>query len=232
MISDRGPQFAARLIKKLNEILRIETKLSTAFHPQIDRQIERTNQKLEQYLRMYIYYRQNNWLEWLTTVKFTFNNKVHTVTNLSPFKVNYEQELRVCFEIRKKGKYVKAEKFVKEMEGIHKETKAALKKSQEEIKKYVDRNKKQVVEYKVGDRVLLSMKDLMWQMRNRETKKLIEKFVGPYRIRKIILENVVELDLPVLMKIHLVVNISRIAIYQEQIERQKKILPPLVEIDR
>ena len=135
MISDRGPQFAARLIKKLNEILRIETKLSTAFHPQIDRQIERTNQKLEQYLRMYIYYRQNNWLEWLTTVKFTFNNKVHTVTNLSPFKVNYEQELRVCFEIRKKGKYVKAEKFVKEMEGIHKETKAALKKSQEEIKK-------------------------------------------------------------------------------------------------
>jgi len=232
VISDRGPQFAARLIKKLNEILRIETKLSTAFHPQIDRQIERTNQKLEQYLRMYIYYRQNNWLEWLTTVKFTFNNKVHTVTNLSPFKVNYEQELRVCFEIRKKGKYVKAEKFVKEMEGIHKETKAALKKSQEEIKKYVDRNKKQVVEYKVGDRVLLSMKDLMWQMRNRETKKLIEKFVGPYRIRKIILENVVELDLPVLMKIHLVVNISRIATYQEQIERQKKILPPLVEIDR
>ena len=96
----------------------------------------------------------------------------------------------------------------------------------------MDRNKKQVVEYKVGDRVLLSMKDLMWQMRNRETKKLIEKFVGPYRIRKIILENVVELDLPVLMKIHLVVNISRIAIYQEQIERQKKILPPLVEIDR
>jgi len=232
VISDRGPQFAARLIKKLNKILRIETKLSTAFHPQIDRQIERTNQKLEQYLRMYIYYRQNNWLEWLTTVKFTFNNKVHTVTNLSPFKVNYEQELRVCFEIRKKGKYVKAEKFVKEMEGIHKETKAALKKSQEEIKKYVDRNKKQVVEYKVGDRVLLSMKDLMWQMRNRETKKLIEKFVGPYRIRKIILENVVELDLPVLMKIHLVVNISRIATYQEQIERQKKILPPLVEIDR
>jgi len=76
------------------------------------------------------------------------------------------------------------------------------------------------------------MKDLMWQMRNRETKKLIEKFVGPYRIRKIILENVVELDLPVLMKIHLVVNISRIATYQEQIERQKKILPPLVEIDR
>ena len=47
MISDRGPQFAAGLIKKLNEMLRIETKLSIAFHLQTDRQIERTNQKLE-----------------------------------------------------------------------------------------------------------------------------------------------------------------------------------------
>ena len=76
------------------------------------------------------------------------------------------------------------------------------------------------------------MKDLMWQIRNRETKKLIEKFVRPYKIKKIILENVVELDLPVLMKIHPVVNISRIVIYQEQVERQKKVLSLLVEIDR
>ena len=80
--------------------------------------------------------------------------------------------------------------------------------------------------------MLLSMKDLMWQIRNRETRKLIEKFVGPYKIKKIILENVVELDLPVLMKIHPVVNISRIVIYQEQVERQKKVLSLLVEIDR
>jgi len=35
----------------------------------------------------------------------------------------------------------------------------------------------------VGDRVLLSTKDLMWQMRNREIKKLMEKFVEPYKIK-------------------------------------------------
>ena len=142
MISDRGPQFTAGLIKKLNEMLRIETKLSTAFHLQTDKQIERTNQKLEQYLRMYIYHRQNDWLEWLATVEFTFNNKVHTVTNLLLFKVNYGQELRVGFEIRKKRKYMKAEEFVKEMKGMHEETKVALKKSQEEMKKYVNINRK------------------------------------------------------------------------------------------
>ena len=78
----------------------------------------------------------------MATVEFTFNNKVHTVTNLLLFKVNYGQELRVGFEIRKKGKYVKTEEFVKEMKGMHEETKAALKKSQEEMKKYVNINRK------------------------------------------------------------------------------------------
>jgi len=47
------------------------------------------------------------------------------------------------------------------------------------MKKYGDRNIKEVVEYKVGNKLLLSTKNLMWQMRNKKTKKLIEKFVGP-----------------------------------------------------
>ena len=62
-------------------------------------------------------------------------------------------------------------------------------------------------------------------------QKLTEKFVEFYKIKKIILENTVELELLMLMKIHLVVNVSRIALYQEQIERQKKIPPLLVEIE-
>jgi len=96
---------------------------------------------------------------------------------------------------------------------MYEETKAVLKKSQKEIKKYADRNRKEVVEYKVGDRVLLSTKDLTWQMRNSKTKKLMEKFVGLYKIKKIISENTVELELPASMKIHSVVNVSRIALY-------------------
>jgi len=63
VILDRRPQFAVGLMKELNETLGIETKRSMAYHPQTDRQMERTNQKLEQYLRMYIDHRQNNWLE-------------------------------------------------------------------------------------------------------------------------------------------------------------------------
>ena len=58
IISDRRPQFVAGLMRELNRMLGIKSKLSTAFHPQTDRQTERVNQELEQYLRMFIDYRQ------------------------------------------------------------------------------------------------------------------------------------------------------------------------------
>ena len=57
---------------------------------------------------------------------------------------------------------------------------------------------------------MLSTKDLKYQMVGRRTEKLTERFVGPYRIKKIVLSNTVELELPSTVKIHLVVNISRI----------------------
>jgi len=55
---DRGVQFAAGMIKELNNLLEIQTKLSMAYHPQIDGQTERINQELEQYLRAFINHRQ------------------------------------------------------------------------------------------------------------------------------------------------------------------------------
>jgi len=57
VISDRGPQFAVGLTRELNKMLGIETNLSIAYHPEIDEQMERTNQKLEQYLKMYVNHR-------------------------------------------------------------------------------------------------------------------------------------------------------------------------------
>ena len=80
IILDRGPQFAAGLMRELNRMLEIMSKLSMAFHPQTDRQMERMNQELEQYLRMFINHRQEQWPEWLGTAEFAYNNKVHSST--------------------------------------------------------------------------------------------------------------------------------------------------------
>jgi len=63
IIFDRGPQFMAGLMRELNRMLEIASKLLTAFHLQTDGQTERVNQELEQYLRMFIDHRQEQWPE-------------------------------------------------------------------------------------------------------------------------------------------------------------------------
>jgi len=118
IISDRGPQFAAGLMRELSGMLGIASKLSTAFHPQTDGQTERVNQELEQYLRMFIDHRQEQWPEWLETAEFAYNNKVHSSTQTTPFKANYRQDPRMGFEGRKKGKYEGTEKFVTKIKEI------------------------------------------------------------------------------------------------------------------
>jgi len=118
IISDQGAQFAVGLMKELNRMLGIETKLSTAFHPQTDGQTERANQELEQYLRMFVDYRQEQWPDWLGTAEFAYNNKVNSSTKVSPFMANNGRNPRIGFEMRKKGKVLRAEEFVAKMKEI------------------------------------------------------------------------------------------------------------------
>ena len=231
IISDRGPQFAAEIMRELNRMLGIESKLSTAFHPQTNGQMERVNQELEQYLRMFIDYRQEQWPDWLGTAEFVYNNKVHSSTKVSPFKENHRQGSRMGFEMRRKGKYEGVEKFVTKMKEIQEEAKAALGKAQEKMKKYIDRKRGEVNEYKVGDLVMLSTKDLKYQMASRRTEKLMKRFVCSYKVKKIVLANAVELELPSTIRIHPVVNISRIHKYIGQVKEQKKEQLALVIIE-
>jgi len=191
-------------------MLGIESKMSTVFYPQIDGQTERVNQELEQYLRMFIDHMQEQRPDWLGTAEFGYNNKAHSSTKMSPFKANYRQDPRMGFEIRKKRKYEGAEKFVTKMKEIQEEAKVTLRKAQEKMKKYADKKRTKVNEYKVGDLVMLSTKDLKYQIVRRRTEKLMEKYIGPYKIKKIVLLNTVELELPSTVKIHPVVNVSRI----------------------
>ena len=159
---------------------------------------------------MFIDHRQEQWPEWLGTAEFAYNNKVHSSTRTSPFKANYGQDPRMEFEKRKKEKCEGAEKFIEKIKEIQEETKAVLGKAQEDIRKYADRKSAEVEEYTVEDLVILSTKDLKYQMVGRRTEKLMERFVGPYKIKKIISTNAVELELPSIIKIHPVVNVSRI----------------------
>jgi len=150
---------------------------------------------------------------------------------MSPFKANYGQDPRMGFKGRKKGKYVGAEKFIEKMKEIQGEAKAALGKAQAEMKKYADKKRSDVEKYKVGDLVMLSTKDLKYQMVRRRTEKLTERFVGPYKVKEIISLNAVKLELPSTVKIHPVVNVSRVRQYVGQVEGKRKEQPAPVIIE-
>ena len=165
----------------------------------------------------------------MAAAEFAINNKVHTATKISPFMANYGKELRIGGDIRKKGKVESATEFVQRMKKVQEEAETALKKTQEEMKRYADRGRKETEEWKKGNHVLLSTKDLVFK--ERPSKKLMERYVGPYAIEEVVSSNVVKLRLPSSMRIHPVVNVSRIVRYKEQIKEQKKEEGKLVEVE-
>ena len=119
-----------------------------ASYPQINKQIEKINQKLEQYLRIFINHRQEQQLDLLGITELIYNNKVHLSIKISLFKVNYRQDFRMELKLKKKRKYKKVEKFVIKIKEIQKKAKIILEKTQKEIKKYADRKRGEVNEYK------------------------------------------------------------------------------------
>ena len=124
-------------------------------------------------------------------------------TMVLPFMANYSRELRIGADIRRKEKV--------------------------KNKRQADRGQREVEKWKKGNKVILSIKDLVFK--ERPVKKLTERYVGLYEIEKVVLKNVVKLKLPALMRIHLVVNFSRIKRYRELVRGQRvKELKP-VEVD-
>ena len=107
------------------------------------------NQKLEQYLQLFVDHRQKNWLECLTIAKFAVNNKIYSVTKVSPFIANYNRKLRKKGNIRRKEK-----------------------KAQEKMKKQADMKKKEAEKQKKGDKIMLSTKNLVFK--ERLAKKLVD----------------------------------------------------------
>jgi len=96
---------------------------------------------LEQYLWFFIYHRQKDWPEWLTSVEFVVNNKVYSAIKVSLFIVNYGRELRIKADIRRKEKVEKTTEFAERMK---KEAEAVLRKAQEEMKWQADKGRKKL----------------------------------------------------------------------------------------
>ena len=160
VISDRGPQFASKFMKALNEMLGIKSMLSMAYHPETDGQTERLNQEVEQYLRLFVNYDQDDWVDWLPITEFSYNNCVHSATGFSPFYLNTGQHPRAPYEPQRLSDVEAANEFAQRMSKIHEAAKQSLEFAKEMMKKYADAHRGPTPVYTVGQKVWLEGKNI------------------------------------------------------------------------
>ena len=89
ILSNRGPQFTSKFMEEFTRVLGTKRKLSTAYYPQTDGQMERINQEIGKFLRHYVNYQQEDWTDWLATVEFSYNDKKHVATGKTLFELNF-----------------------------------------------------------------------------------------------------------------------------------------------
>ena len=140
------------------------------------------------------------------SAEFAVNNKTYLTTKMSPFMANYGRKMRMGVDLRRKGKIEKAMEFTERIRKVQEEVRARLTRIQEEMKRQADRGRKKAEEWKVEDKVMLSMKDLMFK--EKPARKLVDQYIGLYIIDEVISTNAVKLQLLTSMRIHPVVNIS------------------------
>ena len=104
--------------------------------------------------------------------EFVVNNKIYTTIKILPFMANYGREMRMGGDIKKRGKVEKVTEFVERMKKVYEEAGAVLKKAQEDMKRQADRERKETEDWKKGNRVMLSTKDLVFK--ERPARKLVD----------------------------------------------------------
>ena len=234
IVSDRGSQFTAKFFTRLLDLCKTRSNKSTAFHPQSDGQTERVNQVLEQYLRIFCDYQQDDWYDLLPLAEFAYNNAKHSSTQVSPFLANYGRHPRFSVRITEPDEASKnpsAEDLVKRLTLVHDSLRQNLASAQEKYKHFHDVHVKEPPQFKVGDLVWLSRRNITT---TRPSRKLDYKRLGPFRILQVVGESksAFKLELPQNMKIHPVFHVSLLEPYHKNtIPGRVQPTPPPILVD-
>ena len=171
---------------------------STAWHPQTDRQTERVNQELDQYLRLFVNERQDDWYNLLPIVEFQHNNHVHSATQQPPFLLDTGWLPRMGFEPRQNSSGLETvNEFTERMRTAIKEAKSMIRKAQDDMKKYYDRRRTPALVFKPSDKVFLNALDIRTTC---PSQKLSHRRLGPFVVERQIGPMAYRLRLPHQMK--------------------------------
>ncbi|KAJ8507721.1 hypothetical protein ONZ45_g9939 [Pleurotus djamor] len=177
--SDRGSEFVLRFFQSLGKALKIELHFTSGYHPEGDGQTERTNQTLEQYLRIYCNYQQDNWAELLPLAEFTYNNAPHSTIGVSPFFANKGYNPSIAIQAELDLSSPQAQTYVSNLEDVHAELRRTMAEAQAWYQGPADKRRSPQPDFKIGDEVFLKSKFFKVTC---HSKKLANKNLGPYKI--------------------------------------------------
>ena len=211
IVSDRDPRFTSHFWKSLWSQLGTRLAMSTAYHPQTDGQTERTNRTLEDMLRSYVNFEQNDWDQFLVAAEISINNSQQASSRFSPYYLNYHQHPEFPLSKSARPNIMSSqskspaagqayESFIKHLD----QAKANLKLAQEKQAKYANQHRREY-EFCVGDQVMVSTKHINMDGR---APKLCPKYYGPFEVVKLIGKSACELNIPEQWSIHPVINVS------------------------
>ena len=207
-ISDRGTQFASRFWTRICQRLQINRKMSTAYHPETDGQTERANAVMEQYLRAYVSYQQDNWIRFLPLAEFAANNAVSESTSVSPFFANGGFHPRVTDTLDQEAHSPEARTANEKADQLHQireHVRLELVYAQDRHESTANAHRLPAPSYEVGDEVWLRSRHIRT---DRPSRKLDWKRLGRFKVSARISPYAYRLDLPASMRIHPVFHVS------------------------
>ncbi|MBW0474124.1 hypothetical protein O181_013839 [Austropuccinia psidii MF-1] len=228
IVSDRGSVLFSSFWTQLCQQLKISRDISNSFHPKADEQTERVNQILEQYLWMYVSYHQNDWHTWLPLAEFAYNNAENSLTKQSPFFTIYGRN--PSFYSIHISQDTPAGKLSKKPQSVQKVVKEELESAIKHFEKYVDRNREISPDFQPGDKVCLASTKIKT---TRPTKRLSERWLGPFEVLKKIGSHAYHLKLPQQWKsVHPVFHVSLLEpVKQSTIPNGNQLPPPPVIVE-
>jgi len=191
-ITDRDKLFTSKFWETLTAELRINHKMLTAYHSQMNGQSERMNQTVETYLRHYVNRNQDNWVQLLSTAQFAYNNTQNETTEETPFRANYEYNPKVWRKPRAHESW--SQKAILDI--------AEIKKLHKDLTNRIQQQSRWMTEVKpfaVEERVYLRTNNIHAK---QQSKKLNNKSIEPFEVKRNIKGLSYELDLLKEMRIH------------------------------
>ena len=228
--SDRGSEFVSHFFRSLGKALDMRLHFTSGYHPEGDGQTERVNQTLEQYLRIYCNYQQDNWSRLLPLAEFAYNNAPNVTTGVSPFFANKGYNPAISVYPERDLTSARAREYAVDLDELHAALRTTIAEAQVRYQRQADKHRLPAPDFKVGDQVYVRAEHIR---STRPSKKLSEKFLGPYTIIAQVGSHSFTLRLPDSMRaVHPVFHVSQLEpATPNSIPSRTQPPPPPVEVD-